>query len=67
MSGTTPKELRPIIAAARVHGWELHQTAKNHLVLLGPDGGRVVLPGTTRNRSAVAHARANLRRAGCPL
>lgn len=67
MSGTIPKDLRPIIRRARKAGWSVSQTAKNHLLLEGPDGGRVTAPGTTANRRAPKRLEADLRRQGCPI
>lgn len=67
MSGTIPKDLRPIIKRAKKAGWTCRQTSKNHLLLEGPDGGRVTAPGTTANRRATKNLVSQLRQQGCPI
>jgi hypothetical protein len=67
VSGTTPKELRPVIKRAKALGCLVEMTRKNHVLITTPTGGRVLAAGTTANHRAVKNLTSQLRRHGVPV
>lgn len=67
MTAVVAKEYRPLVRRVRELGCHVEFTRKRHLLIVTPDGQRVVAPGTPSDHRAIKNTTANLRRCGLDI